>query len=113
MQKIAWALAGATVISDPAVGATSSALSVEKFGFADNPIMVEAAAGAVLLTRGGGDPAPLTTGNVSLDSLVFTHGDEVLAAPEFVNVVLVLSASSTDPGPQPSTTLQTTIYLRK
>lgn len=113
MQKISWALAGATVISDPAIGATSSRLSVDKYGFAGNPVVIEADDGAVFLSRGSADPLPLTTGNVSVDSLVFTHGDEVLSAPEFVRIHLTLSASSTAAGHIASTTLRTTIYLRK
>jgi hypothetical protein len=113
MQKIAWTLAGAESVADPAAGATSSQLSVQKYNFAQNPLVLSLASGTLYLARGSGPALALTSDNVIVDSLVFTHGAEVIAAPEFVQVALQLSAASEPPAVGVSTTMSTTIYLHQ
>lgn len=73
MGKLRWALHGATV-NTPAVGATSATLSVNKQGYAYNPLIFSVIDG-VLQLQSGATVTPLTSSAVLADAWVFEHYD--------------------------------------
>lgn len=111
MRKMVWALSSAQSVSQPASGATSTVLSLSKYGFAQNPIVFDASSGAGRISRGGGAAVPLTSGNVNVSQLIFTHLPAVGTAADAVRVVLSVSASSSEYAAGASTTLENTIYI--
>jgi type II secretory pathway pseudopilin PulG len=75
LKKMNWALTGATAITSPAAGATSTSLILTRSGLppGENPLTFGFSAGVIELTRGTGASAPLSTENVVVEDLVFTH----------------------------------------
>jgi type II secretory pathway component PulJ len=112
MQKIVWALTGAQTINQPAVNATSSVLSVSKYGFSENPLVFDVGSRNLRLTRGSGTPALLGNNRVYVGELLFEHLPSSLNAAEAVRVTLTVDSSDIT-RPTASTTLTNTIYLRK
>ena len=113
MGKVLWAMSGASAIAVPAASSSSSTLTVSKFGFVHNPVSFQLASGTIYMQRAGGSLVPLTSRNVKVAELLFTHTAEVVSQPEAVAVRLSLAASSSDPAIRASTTMQSTFYLRK
>ncbi|MCL5733604.1 MAG: type II secretion system GspH family protein [Patescibacteria group bacterium] len=113
MQKIEWALVGASAINQPALGATSTTLSVNKYNFAQDPLVFSLSSGSLYLARGFNQPVVLNSSNVTVSNLVFDHLEATTSAPEGVSISLSVVASTSENMVKPSTTLQTTIYLIK
>lgn len=112
MQKILWALTGAQTINQPAAGATSSVLSVNKYNFGQNPLVFDIGSRNLRMTRGAGAPVILGASRVAVDQLVFQHIAASPNVPEAVKVTLdVISSDITRPAA--SSTLENTIYLRQ
>ncbi|MEK7212541.1 MAG: hypothetical protein AAB686_02600 [Patescibacteria group bacterium] len=112
MHKLSWALTGAQSVSQPAVGATSTTLSLTKYNFAGNPLVFDLASSSVRLGRAGGEIVPLTSGRVAVTALVFEHLSSTPSRAEGVNFKVTIRGTA--PGfPIASTTLDSTIYLRK
>lgn len=113
MGKIGWALAGARAVTAPAAGATSTALTVEKFNFAQNPITFDLADGAVRIRYGSAAPTPLLSESAIVQNLVFEHitggGNPAM------KIVLSLEVNPQGPYAQypAQTVAETTIALRK
>jgi type II secretory pathway pseudopilin PulG len=60
-QKLAWALSGASNINLPLEGQSGTLLSVNKNGFADNPLIFSLSSGKLYLQEGSNPPLPLNT----------------------------------------------------
>lgn len=71
-QKIYWTLQSVSAINSPASGATSTVLSVNKIGFADNPVVIDVVSDAARIKRGV-EAASLITADsyVAVQDLVF------------------------------------------
>ncbi len=51
-QKIYWTLQSVSSINSPAIGATSTTLSVDKIGFAENPVVIDTLSDTARIKRG-------------------------------------------------------------
>lgn len=71
IQKMERIIQGATAINSPAVGGTSSTLSVNTASTSANPMVVDLANGVIRLKMASGTPEPLTNGFVNISSLSF------------------------------------------
>lgn len=112
MQKMLWALTGAQTINQPAVGASSSTLSVTKYNYGQNPIVFDIGSRNLRITKGAGSAALLGSSRVFVNQLTFQHLAAVQNTPEAVKITLnVISSDITMR--TASTTLENTIYLRK
>lgn len=111
MRKIIWTLNSAQSISQPAVNATSSALALSKYGYAENPLVFDVSGGVARLSKAGGQAVRLTNNNVRIDQMTFSHLPASGSRPEAVQVVISMSASTSEPIAEASTTLENTIYL--
>ena len=109
MQKIAWALTGIESVNSPASGATSTALSVDKFGFDDDPIVFELGSGRITMSKGSGEAADLFSSRVRALDLVFENMPAAAGRPPGVAV----SISAGDVSGRASTTLSGKFYLRQ
>ncbi len=72
IQKLNWALRG-SAINSPAAGASAGSISVNKIGYASNPIVIDSLNGAVRLASGGGTALPITNAFASTTNLVFQN----------------------------------------
>lgn len=70
-QKIYWALQSVSAINAPAAGATSTTLSIDKIGFAQNPVVIDLNSGVVRLKRGSGAAQPITNEFSEIQDLSF------------------------------------------
>jgi prepilin-type N-terminal cleavage/methylation domain-containing protein len=113
MSKVLWAMSGASAITVPAASSSGSSLTVSKFGSLDNPISFELSSGTIYMRRAGGALVPITSKNVRVAELIFTHTPEVVSEPESLSIKLGIAASSSDPAIRASTSLQSTFYLKK
>ena len=75
VQKMQRVIQGATVINSPAVGGTSSSLSVNTASTSANPFVVYASGGILLLKMASATPVPLTNSFVTVSSLSFRNYD--------------------------------------
>ncbi len=112
MQKIIWAMSGAQTINSPAVGATSSTLSINKFNYASNPIVFSLSSSTAYISRGGGEAIPISNNFIKVSRLEFERTQAQADVPEGIKITLSVSASSTLLRTA-STTLKNIIYLRK
>ncbi|OGM89352.1 hypothetical protein A3J77_02230 [Candidatus Wolfebacteria bacterium RBG_13_41_7] len=103
LQKIKWALIGATTINVPPVGATSSTLSVNKANFSDNPIIIDLNSNNLRLKNGLNEQNILNSQNIAVDNVIFEHQAANGNLPEAVKINLIVN----------SRLFNTTIYLRK
>lgn len=76
MSKINWALDGLNSVTEPAVNATSSALSVNKLNFPTNPIRIYASGTQAFISYGGGQPKLLTSDSILVRNLTFRHFED-------------------------------------
>ncbi|MBI4129007.1 MAG: type II secretion system protein [Parcubacteria group bacterium] len=113
MGKIMWIMNGAQIITAPPPGATSTALAVVKFNFPENPIMLESGSGVARIAVGTNPAVPLTSANVRVSSLVFTHIPQTGSRPPGIRVTLSLETTFPGAAVQSATTLENVLYLRK
>jgi len=74
-QKIYWTLQSVSAINEPLSGATSTVLSVNKIGFAENPVVIDSADNTARLKRGASFVQPITDDFVSVQNLTFHQYD--------------------------------------
>lgn len=112
MQKISWALDGASVISSPAANTTSTVLSLNKASSTQNPYVFDIANNVARLAVGGASPVPLISDHALIDELTFQYVDPPLG-PSSIRITLrVRNAPYTGLTTyNTSTTLQTSIFL--
>ena len=103
LQKIRWAMTGVSIINTPAVGATSSLLSVNKINFSQNPIVIDLNSNNMRLKRGSAQTYILNSQNISVGNLVFQRFAASSSIPESIKINLTVSQRQ----------FTTTIYLRK
>lgn len=113
MQKMIWALSGATAINSPAAGATGTTLSVTKYNYSQNPIVFDIGSRNLRLTKASGTPVLLGVNRVYVNKLAFQHSAVSGDAPEGVQITLEVVSSDIERRVAASTTLSSTIYLRK
>ncbi|MBI4086218.1 MAG: hypothetical protein HY433_03205 [Candidatus Liptonbacteria bacterium] len=113
MQKIQWALTGAQAINQPAVNATGTTLSVDKFNYSQNPVVLNLDSRNVSITKGASSSALLGSGRVYVNQLMFEHLPSVQGAPEGVKVTFSVVSFDIERSIAASTTIQDTLYLRK
>ncbi len=111
--KIRWAASGVSTIDQPAVSATSTTLQLTRYNFSGNPLLFQVINGTLFMSRASSTAIALTSQNTRVVSFLATHSPSVVSTPESVQVILVLSASSSESNVLASTTLQSTFYLRK
>ena len=75
-QKIYWVLQNVSAINSPATDATTTTLSVDKIGFAQNPVVVSVNSSTAFLQRGTGAALPITDdAYVAVQNLTFHQFD--------------------------------------
>lgn len=112
MQRMRWAMAGVQTINQPAVGATSTTLSISKYDFSQNPIVFDLGSRNLRIAKGGGAATPLGSSRVYVSQLIFEHLASVNSAPEGMNITLSVVSSDISRPIAASTTITDTIYLR-
>ena len=119
LRKIDWALTGLDLsptsvpIISPALGATSTLLSVNKKDFGpSNPIEIDINSGSVWLRRGTGDFAILNSENIKVDQFKFEHFDTdgTGGKPAGIKASFYISAKT---DPDKTYYFETTKYLRR
>ena len=82
VQKINWVLSGVQAINSPAPGVSGATLSVNKFNFGQNPLVVDAVASTTRLKIGLAEAVSLTNRYASVSNLLFEHlnfsGEDVI-----------------------------------
>ncbi len=73
IQKFQRTIQGATTVNSPAVGVTSTTLSVNTASASSNPNVFDLSDGAVRLKMAPSSPLPLTNSLVTVSSLSFTN----------------------------------------
>lgn len=73
LRKITWALTGVSTVNAPAAGATDTWFSVNKFNFAQNPIVIDSTTTSIRIGRLGGNPVALNSQAVPVSNVQFTH----------------------------------------
>lgn len=95
LEKIGWVLQSVDKINSPAVGATSTKLSVNKLGYAFNPLVIQIGTSTLDLVSGA-TTSPITNNYASTTSLVFEHQN--LASTSAIRITATIentTASST------------------
>ncbi|HEY9585494.1 MAG TPA: prepilin-type N-terminal cleavage/methylation domain-containing protein [Candidatus Paceibacterota bacterium] len=110
--KLNWTLSGVQTVNIPALGATSSDLSITKFDGSTSIITISST--GTMMTQDGGAPLSLNNTNTEVGELVFSHvGVENTGIfPEGIRVSFILSAR-TGNGMLITQAFSTTRYLRK
>lgn len=86
-QKIVWVLQNVDALNSPPPGSVGSTLSVDRLGYAFNPLEISLQDGVVVL-KSGSTTTPLTNSYVSVSSLIFSH--QILASTTAVRVTALL-----------------------
>lgn len=113
MAKINWALDNLDFISEPALNATSSVLTLNKLNFSPNPIKIYASGTQAFISYGGGESMPLASESVLVRDLIFRHFEDggFPAAEVYLSVEYKPREQITIYGARAA--LKTTIYARK
>lgn len=106
-QKIYWALQSVSAVNNPALGATTTVLSVNKVGYGSNPVVIDdLASTSARMAKGAGTAQPLTNNRVYVKDLTFHQFNFAGQTAIAVNVVLFNAVAST------TATTTTTIILK-
>ena len=108
MQKINWALAGATAINLPVEDGSGSVLSITKSNFAQNPIVFDLANGDVRIKLDGGSAKALDDDVIVVSQIMFERLPQSVTIPPGIKTTITLHHSNYS-----STTLSVINYLRK
>ncbi|MBI4084989.1 MAG: hypothetical protein HY432_00575 [Candidatus Liptonbacteria bacterium] len=111
MKKITWALNSGQNVSSPATGEISSVLTLNKYGFSNNPISFDVSGGTARMREGGGQYVPITNENVTVNNLVFLHSAAAGSIPESVQISFSVVASTSETIIKASTSLENKVYL--
>lgn len=115
MGKIKWALIGAQTINQPAVNSTSSILSLNKYNYQQNPLIFALATSAIQFSQSSGSLTIINSGSVRITRLDFYHQAASGTAPAALKTTLSVEFNPRGAYRiyESSTTLETTIFLRK
>ena len=102
-RKIEWALTGVSAINAPASGLTGTSLSVNKIGYAQNPVVFDLDSNNLRIKKGLANPVILNSGNVTVSDLQFEHLAAGLYRPAAIRVNFKVNGEP----------FRTTIHLRK
>jgi len=112
IKKIKWTLANVDVINQPAAGASSTILSVDKFNFSANPVVISFSGSDAKISYAGNPAVILNSEDVAVKNLVFENISS--GSNPAIKIKLNLEYKPNDlKTTKPSTTIETTIYLRK
>ncbi len=112
MKKIKWAMAGVNTINQPAAAATSTILSVNKFNFSANPVAISLSGSNINISYAGNPTVILNSEDVAVKNLVFENISN--GSNPAIKIKLNIEYKPNDlKTTKPSTTIETTIYLRK
>ena len=112
MKKIKWAMANVDIINQPAAATTSTTLSVNKFNFPANPMAISRSGLDMNVSYAGNPATTLNSEDVSVKDLIFENISG--GSNPAVKIKLNLEYRPNDlKTTKPSTTIETTIYLRK
>lgn len=93
IQKLEWVLSSVQAVNAPALGATSTSLSVNKIGFGQNPLTVNLSGGTVTLSNSATSSVALNNGYVTVSNLLFSNLN--LSRQNTVEVTATLSNGAT------------------
>ena len=115
ISKIKWVLSGVDAINAPASGASGSTLSINKFNFSQNPVIIDTASGSLRLAIGAATPVILNSGSVSIPNIVFQHIDQTTTTAPAIKTTLSVQFNPRGAYRiyETSSTVETTIYLKK
>ncbi len=113
MQKMVWALVGAQAINAPAVSATGTTLSVNKYNYASNPIVFDVNGRNIRIAKGTSTPVILNSARVYINQLTFQHLAASGTIPEGIAITMQVVSSDIERPVLASTTFNDTIYLRQ
>lgn len=108
LRKIDWAMSGANAINQPAGGATSTVLSVNKINFFQNPIVFDLNNGNVRLSKGGSGFSELNSRSVTVSKFIFEHIAASGAMPTAVKAMVTVNSKTANY----SKTIEMLYYLR-
>ena len=112
MKKIKWALTNVDAINQPAAATTSTTLSVNKFNFPSNPVVINLSGSDINITYAANPAVILNSEDVAIKELVFENISS--GSNPAVKIKLAVEYKPSDlKTMKPSTTIETTIYLRK
>lgn len=112
MKKIKWAMANVDAINQPAAAATSTTLSVNKFNFPANPVAISISGFDANISYAGNPAVILNSEDIAVKNLVFENVSG--GGNPAVKIKLSVEYRPNDlKTTKPSTTIETTIYLRK
>lgn len=110
--KINWALTGAGIINEPAPGFPGTALDIDKYNYADNPIRFILSGADLAMQKGTppGFPQVLNSESVKVENVLFTHTfDPLNGRPAELKAEFTVISKLTGQ----SQIFSTTKYLRK
>ena len=115
ISKIKWALSGIDIINIPASGASGSTLSVNKFNFSQNPVVIDTASGSLRMAFGTGTQTVLNSGSISIANISFQHIAQTTTTAPAIKTILTTQFNPRGAYRiyETSSTVETTIYLRK
>src|SRR3989344_3415634 len=93
IQKMVWALTGATAINSPAVSATGTTLSITKYNYASNPIVFDLNSRNMRIAKGASTPVILNSARAYIDQLIFQHLAASGTIPEAIAITLQVVSS--------------------
>ena len=88
MQKMVWAIIGASAINSPAINSTGTSLSIDKFNYGQNPIVFDLNSRNLRISKASSTGALLGSPRVFVDTIIFEHVGAVQSAPEGVRITL-------------------------
>ena len=102
-RKVEWALTGVSIINSPASGLAGASLSLDKVGYAQNPVVFDLDSNNLRVKKGLANPVILNSGNVAISDLQFEHLAAGLYRPAAIRVSFKVNGEP----------FSTVIYLRK
>ncbi len=111
--KINWALSGARLVNEPAVGVNSQTLSVTKWDSSVGNIVITISGEDITIKRGSGPEIVLNNEDVNISDLSFVHEYEGGTNPESIKASFKLSGRTSSGQAIRPQTFATTNYLRK
>ncbi len=111
--KINWAISGAKIVNEPAVGVVSQTLSITKWDTSIGNVVITSSGEDITISRGASPAIVLNNEDVNISDLSFVHEYSGGTSPESITASFKLSARTANGQEIPPQTFSTTNYLRK
>lgn len=108
LRKIEWALWGASEINSPPPGDSGTTLSIDKYGFLENPIVFSLNSENLEIQRGSGTSTILNSEPIKVESINFEHIASSGNSPPGIKTSLTLKKEKENPR-----SYEITIYVRE